>query len=88
MVDRSALARTRSRQIESTSPPSCRSNSLILTLYSQVSSPASLAAGEIELSGNSVVLLNLRIFARRDDSAREPSKSGGKANARELTAES
>jgi hypothetical protein len=36
----------------------------------------------------SFVLLDLRIFARRDDSAREPSKPGGKANARELTAES
>jgi len=38
--------------------------------------------------GCNTVLLDLRIFARRDDSAREPSKPGGKANARELTAES
>jgi hypothetical protein len=50
--------------------------------------PAESAAGEIGLSRNAVVLLDLRIFARRDDSAREPSKPGGKANARELTAES
>ena len=35
-----------------------------------------------------IVLLDLRIFARRDDSAREPSKPGGKANAHELKAES
>jgi len=49
--------------------------------------PANLAVGETELGGNAVVLLDLRIFARRDDSAREPSKPGGKANARELTAE-
>jgi hypothetical protein len=42
----------------------------------------------IAMTRNAVVLLDLRIFARRDDSAREPSKPGGKANARELTAES
>jgi hypothetical protein len=34
------------------------------------------------------VLRDLRILARRDDSAREPSKSGGTADARELKAES
>jgi len=49
---------------------------------------ASLAVGEIELMRHPVVLLDVRVFARRDDSAREPSKPGGKANARELTADS
>jgi hypothetical protein len=41
----------------------------------------------IEISGRAVVLLDLRIFARRDDSAREPTKPGGKANAREQKAD-
>ena len=49
--------------------------------------PGEFGGREIELSRNPVVLLDLRIFARRDDSAREPSKPGGKANARELKAD-
>ena len=43
---------------------------------------------EIAMTRYAVVLPDLRVFARRDDSAREPSKPGGEPDARELKADS